>query len=162
MAGNRVIFPGSFDPFTRGHAAVVDEALRIFGQVVIGIGDNVSKRGLLTVGQREALIRDLYASDPRVEVRTYSSLTGDFARECGATVIVRGVRSAADFSYEQNIAEVNRRLYPDLATVILSTPAELSHISSSVVRELLAFGHPVDDFMPPGVDINNYLNNKNL
>lgn len=157
MAGNRVIFPGSFDPFTRGHAAVVDEALRIFGQVVIGIGDNVSKRGLLTVGQREALIRDLYASDPRVEVRTYSSLTGDFARECGASVIVRGVRSAADFGYEQNIAEVNRRLYPNLATVILSTPAELSHISSSVVRELLAFGHPVDDFMPPGVDINNYL-----
>ena len=70
---------------------------------------------------------------------------------------MRGVRSAADFGYEQNIAEVNRRLYPDLATVILSTPAELSHISSSVVRELLAFGHPVDDFMPPGVDINNYL-----
>lgn len=157
MVCNKVLFPGSFDPFTRGHAAVVEEALRIFDRVVIGIGDNVSKRGLLALGQREALIRDLYAGNPRVEVRTYSSLTGDFARECGATVIVRGVRTGYDIEYEQNMASVNRRLYPDLTTVILCTPAELSHISSSVVRELLEFGHPVDDFMPEGVDINNYL-----
>lgn len=157
MVCNKVLFPGSFDPFTRGHAAVVEEALRIFDRVVIGIGDNVSKRGLLALGQREALIRDLYAGNPRVEVRTYSSLTGDFARECGATVIVRGVRTGYDIEYEQNMASVNRRLYPDLTTVILCTPAELSHISSSVVRELLEFGHPVDDFMPEGVDINSYL-----
>lgn len=160
MVCNKVLFPGSFDPFTRGHAAVVEEALRIFDRVVIGIGDNVSKRGLLALGQREALIRDLYAGNPRVEVRTYSSLTGDFARECGATVIVRGVRTGYDIEYEQNMASVNRRLYPDLTTVILCTPAELSHISSSVVRELLEFGHPVDDFMPAGVDIKKYTGNK--
>lgn len=157
MVCNKVIFPGSFDPFTRGHAAVVEEALRIFDRVVIGIGDNLSKRGLLSVAQREALVRDLYADNPRVEVKTYSSLTGDFARECGATVIVRGVRTGYDIEYEQNMAAVNRRLYPDITTVILCTPAELSHISSSVVRELLEFNHSVDDFMPEGVDINNYL-----
>lgn len=156
----KVIFPGSFDPFTRGHAAVVDEALRIFDKVVIGIGDNVAKRGLLPVDRREALIRDLYAGNPRVEVRTYRSLTGDFARECGAQVIVRGVRTGYDIEYEQNMASVNRRLYPDITTVILCTPAELAHISSSVVRELLEFGHPVDDFMPDGVDIAAYLHQK--
>lgn len=152
-----MIFPGSFDPFTRGHAAVVDEALKIFDKVIIGIGDNVAKRGLLPVERREALIRDLYEGDSRVEVRIYSSLTGDFARECGAAAIVRGVRTGYDIEYEQNMASVNRRLYPDLTTVILCTPAELSHISSSVVRELLEFGHPVGDFMPDGIEIEKYL-----
>jgi pantetheine-phosphate adenylyltransferase len=152
-----VIFPGSFDPFTRGHAAVVDEALRLFDKVVIGVGDNISKRGLLTIEQRVALIEESYAANPRVEVKTYSSLTGDFALECGAKAIVRGVRSCADFEYEQNMATMNRHLFPSLSTIILSTPVELSHISSSAVRELLAFGRSVDEFMPESIDINNFL-----
>lgn len=162
MSSTKVLFPGSFDPFTRGHEAVVEEALRIFDTVVIGIGDNIGKRGLLPVERRAALIRDLYARNPRVEVQIYSSLTGDFARSCGAQVIVRGVRTGYDIEYEQNMASVNRRLYPDITTVILCTPAELSHISSSVVRELLEFGHAVDDFMPAGIDINKYLQSKSL
>lgn len=160
MESRKVIFPGSFDPFTRGHAAVVEEALRIFDKVIVGIGDNRSKRGLMSPERRAALIRDLYAGNPRVEVEIYSSLTGDFARQCGAVAIVRGVRTGCDFEYEQNMAAVNRRLYPDLATVILCTPAELSHISSSVVRELLEFGHSVDEFMPRGVDIARYIEKK--
>lgn len=155
---NTVIFPGSFDPFTRGHAAVVEEALRLFDKVVIGVGENVAKRGLLAIEQRVALIESVYASNPRVEVRTYRSLTGDFALECGARAIVRGVRTGYDIEYEQNMASVNRHLYPLLSTVILCTPAELSHISSSVVRELLSFGHDVSEFMPQGVDITKYLN----
>lgn len=153
-----VIFPGSFDPFTRGHAAVVDEALRLFDKVVIGVGDNISKRGLLTIEQRVALIEECYAANPRVEVKTYCSLTGDFALECGAKAIVRGVRSCADFEYEQNMATMNRHLFPSLSTIILSTPVELSHISSSAVRELLAFGRDVKEFLPQNVDINKYLN----
>lgn len=152
------IFPGTFDPFTLGHAAVVDESLRLFDKVVIGVGDNVSKRSLLSVESRVALIESVYASNPRVEVRSYCSLTGDFAREVGACAIVRGVRSVVDFEYEQNMAMVNRNLYPSLSTVILSTPAELAHISSSVVRELLSFGRDVGEFLPEGVDINKYLN----
>ena len=154
---NIVIFPGSFDPFTRGHAAVVEEALRLFDKVVIGVGDNISKRGLLPVEKRVALIEELYAANPRVEVKTYRSLTGDFALECGAKAIVRGVRTGTDFEYEQNMAAVNRHLYPSLSTIILSTPAELSHISSSVVRELLSFGREVGDFLPEGVDISRFL-----
>ncbi|MBQ3260820.1 MAG: pantetheine-phosphate adenylyltransferase, partial [Alistipes sp.] len=114
---NIVIFPGSFDPFTRGHAAVVEEALRLFDRVVIGVGDNISKRGLLSVDSRVALIEEVYASNPRVEVRTYRSLTGDFAEECGARAIVRGVRTGYDIEYEQNMAAVNRHLYPSLSTV---------------------------------------------
>ena len=155
---NIVIFPGSFDPFTRGHAAVVEEALRLFDRVVIGVGDNISKRGLLSVDSRVALIEEVYASNPRVEVRTYRSLTGDFAEECGARAIVRGVRTGYDIEYEQNMGAGNRHLYPSLSTVILCTPAELSHISSSIVRELLSFGRDVSEFIPQGVDINKYLN----
>ena len=136
---------------------MVDEALRLFDRVVIGVGDNISKRGLLSVEQRVALIEELYATNPRVEVRTYRSLTGDFALECGAQAVVRGVRTVSDFEYEQNMAAVNRHLYPELSTVILSTPAELSHISSSVVRELLSFGREVSEFLPEGIDINKYL-----
>ena len=153
-----VLFPGSFDPFTRGHAAVVEEALRLFDRVVIGVGDNISKRGLLSIEQRVRLIEEFYSSNSRVEVRAYRSLTGDVAQECGAQAIVRGVRTTADFEYEQTMAAVNRHLYPSLTTVILATPAELSHISSSAVRELLAFGRDVSGFMPEGVDINEYLN----
>ena len=157
MEQNVVIFPGSFDPFTRGHAAVVEEALRLFDKVVIGVGDNTSKRGLLTVETRVKLIAEAYGANPRVEVRAYSSLTGDFALECGAKAIVRGVRTGTDFEYEQNMAAVNRHLYPSLSTVILTTPAELAYISSSAVRELLVFGRDVSELLPEGIDINSFL-----
>lgn len=151
------LFAGSFDPFTRGHEAVVEEALRLFDEVVIGVGDNISKRGLLSVEQRCQLIEDLYADNDRVRVAKYSTLTGDFAREVGATALVRGVRNTVDFEFERTIEATNRQLFPELTTVLLVTPAEYMHISSSTVRELLAFGREVDDYMPQNIKIENYL-----
>lgn len=151
------LFAGSFDPFTRGHEAVVEEALRLFDEVVIGVGDNVSKKGLLSVDERCRLIEDLYADNERVRVAKYSTLTGDFAREVGATALVRGVRNTIDFEFERTIEATNRNLFPDLTTILLVTPAEYMHISSSVVRELLAFGRSVDEFMPSKIKIENYL-----
>ena len=151
------LFAGSFDPFTRGHEAVVEEALRLFDEVVIGVGDNVSKKRLLSVDERYRLIEDLYADNERVRVAKYSTLTGDFAREVGATALVRGVRNTIDFEFERTIEATNRNLFPDLTTVLLVTPAEYMHISSSVVRELLAFGRSVDEFMPSKIKIENYL-----
>ena len=151
------LFAGSFDPFTRGHEAVVEEALRLFDEVVIGVGDNISKRGLLSVEQRCQLIEDLYADNDRVRVAKYSTLTGDFAREVGATALVRGVRNTVDFEFERTIEATNRQLFPELTTVLLVTPAEYMHISSSTVRELLAFGREVDSYMPQNIKIENYL-----
>ena len=151
------LFAGSFDPFTRGHEAVVEEALRLFDEVVIGVGDNISKRGLLSVEQRCQLIEDLYADNDRVRVAKYSTLTGDFAREVGATALVRGVRNTVDFEFERTIEATNRQLFPELTTVLLVTPAEYMHISSSTVRELLAFGREVDSYMPQHIKIENYL-----
>ena len=151
------LFAGSFDPFTRGHETIVEEALRLFDEVVIGVGENVSKRGLLPIEERCRLIEDLYAENERVRVAKYSTLTGDFAREVGATVLVRGVRNTVDFEFERSIEATNRNIFPDLTTVLLVTPAEYTHISSSVVRELLAFGRSVAEFVPSKIDITKYL-----
>lgn len=151
------IFPGSFDPFTRGHQALVDEALSLFDKVIIAIGENVNKRSLLSLEARKKLIEDLYADNKRVECITYSSLTGDAARRVGATAIIRGVRNTIDFEYERTLAQTNRRLYPDITTLLLFTPAEYADVSSSTVRELLAFGREVDWLLPEGVDLKEYM-----
>ena len=151
------IFPGSFDPFTRGHAALVEEALHLFDRVVIGIGNNTSKQGLLRVENRKRLIDDIYRHNPRVEARIYTGLTGEFAEEVGACAISRGERTTTDCEYERTMEATNHRIYPDITTVMLFTPAPVADISSSTVREVLSFGRNVEEFLPEGIDINNYL-----
>ncbi len=151
------IFPGSFDPFTRGHAALVDEALNLFDRVVIGIGNNTLKQGMLTVENRKRLIDDIYAGNERVEARIYTGLTGEFAEQVDACAIIRGVRNTTDFEYERTMEATNRRIYPGITTVMLFTPAPVADISSSTVREVLSFGRTVEEFLPEGIDINNYL-----
>ena len=152
------IFPGSFDPFTKGHEAVVEEALKLFDKVVVAIGHNIQKRGFLTIETRKALIEKVYANKPRVEVTTYTTLTGDEARRVGATAIVRSVRNMTDFDYERTIANANRFVYEDLSTVIVLVPVEVEHISSSLVRELHTFGRDVDSLLPEGITLTEYLN----
>lgn len=154
------IFPGSFDPFTKGHEAVVEEALKLFDKVVVAIGHNIHKRGFLPVEVRKALIERVYESEPRVEVTTYTTLTGDEAQRVGATAIVRSVRNMTDFDYERTIANANRFVYKDLSTVILFVPVEVEHISSSLVRELHAFGRDVDGLLPEGIALSDYLNSE--
>ncbi len=139
------IFPGSFDPFTRGHEALVEQALRLFDRVIIPIEN------------RRKLIADLYAREPRIEARIYAGLTGDFARETGACAILRGVRNTTDFEYERTMEATNHRIYPEITTVMLFTPSDVADIASSTVREVLAFGRTVDEFMPRGIRIENYL-----
>ena len=137
------IFPGSFDPFTRGHEAIVEKALHLFDKVIIGIGSNVAKQGLLSVENRKRLI--------------YGGMTGDFAQQVGAAAVIRGVRNTTDFEYERTMEATNHRLHPDIITVMLFTPAPVADIASSTVREVLAFGRTVDEFMPEGIDIKKYL-----
>jgi pantetheine-phosphate adenylyltransferase len=153
----RAIFPGSFDPFTRGHQALVQEALTIFDEVVIAIGENVSKQYLLPLESRIELIQELYKDTPQVKCMSYSTLTGDFALSIGAEAMIRGVRNMIDFEYERTMAQTNKRLYPTLTTVILLTPPELADVSSSTVRELLKFSQEVSDFIPEGIDFHKYL-----
>lgn len=151
------IFPGSFDPFTRGHQAIVEEALRLFDKVVIAIGYNTAKRGMLTVEARKSLIERVYLNDPRVEVTTYTTLTGDEARRVGATTMIRSVRNTTDFEYERTLDRINREIYPDLRTIFIIAPAEVEHISSSLVRELHTFNHDTKSLLPEGIDLKDYL-----
>ena len=154
------IFPGSFDPFTRGHEAIVKEALTIFDEVIIAIGENIDKRCMLPLTSRQQLIKELYHDNPRVKCMTYSTLTGAFALEVGAEAIVRGVRNSVDFEFERTMAQTNKRLYPTLTTVILLTPPHLSDVSSSTVRELLKFEQDVSEFLPDGVNLGKYMAKK--
>ena len=151
------LFPGSFDPFTLGHQAIVENGLKIFDRIVVGIGSNSEKNGLLTVENRKRLIDDVFRNEERVEARVYTGLTGEFAEAAGACAIIRGVRNTTDFEYERTMEATNHRIYPDITTVMLFTPSPVADISSSTVREVLSFGRTVEEFMPIGIDINKYL-----
>lgn len=148
----RAIFPGTFDPFTVGHFSVVKRALTFMDEIVIGIGINESKRTWFSTEKRVQMIRELYADEPRIKVEAYSGLTIDFARECGAKFIVRGIRTVRDFEYEETIADINRKM-AGIETILLFTEPELTSVSSTIVRELLQFGKDVTPFLPEGMKL---------
>lgn len=145
------LFPGSFDPFTVGHYSIVTRALAFVDEVVIAIGINESKRALLlSLEKRKEIINKAFADEPRIRVESYDSLTVDFAKEIGATIILRGIRSIADFEYEKTVADANRRL-SGIDTILLFTEPQHSFISSTVVRDILHYGKDVKCFLPPNV-----------
>ncbi len=144
------LFPGSFDPFTLGHAQLVERALVLFDRIVIAIGCNDQKRGCIPVDERVTALQALYHDEPRIQVVSYNTLTVQLARQMGATAILRGVRNTADFLYEQEIAEMNRQL-TGIETVLLFTQPELAHVSSSMVRELARYGQDITPFLPKGL-----------
>lgn len=142
------LFAGSFDPFTVGHASVVDRALPLFDRLVIAVGINAEKTSAASAADRLAAIRAVYDGDPRVEVIACSGeLTVDLARRIGARWLLRGVRSVRDFEYERDMADLNRRL-SGIETLILFSLPEHGAVSSSVVRELASYGRDVTPFLP--------------
>lgn len=148
-----LLFPGSFDPFTLGHASLVQRAIDLWGPLVIAVGYNEEKQGWLPVEERVRALREYYKDEPRVSVEAYTGLTTDFAERIGARAILRGLRSVKDYEYELHMADVNRRL-TGVETVILFTEPHLSALSSSVVRELARFGRDVQEFLPAGLTYN--------
>ncbi|MBR3022625.1 MAG: pantetheine-phosphate adenylyltransferase [Bacteroidaceae bacterium] len=143
----KAVFPGTFDPFTVGHYDIVRRALTFTDEIIIAVGVNELKHTLTELNERLATIRELYANEPRVSVTAYDGLTTDFARSVGALFILRGVRNISDFEYERNMADINRHL-TGIETVLLFSSPELAYISSSMVRELIHLGKPVDEFLP--------------
>ena len=143
----KCLFPGSFDPFTLGHKSIVDRVLPMADEVVIAIGVNAGKKSMFSLEERVAQIQKVYANEPRVEVRSYTDLTVDFARREGAQFIVKGVRSVKDFEYEREQADINRRL-SGLETILLFAEPGMEAVSSSLVRELQRFGRDVSEFLP--------------
>ena len=145
------IFPGSFDPFTRGHEAIVEKALHLFDKVIIGIGSNVAKKGLLSVENRKRLIDDYYAGDARVEAMIYGGMTGDFAQQVGAAAVIRGVRNTTDFDVEYQMALINRGIHPELETLLLPASAAYQHFSSSMAREMIRYHQPLENYLPASI-----------
>ncbi|MBQ3189197.1 MAG: pantetheine-phosphate adenylyltransferase [Bacteroidaceae bacterium] len=141
------LFAGSFDPFTMGHHRIVQRALNMFDTVVVAVGHNMGKDTMFPTEKRVADIRALYKDDNRVQVLAYSGLTVDFAKSVGAACLLRGVRSVKDFEYERDLADINLRL-SGMETLFLVSEPQYAAISSSVVRELLAYGKDVSAFMP--------------
>lgn len=155
---NRIaLFPGSFDPFTLGHYAIVEQGLRLFDKVIVGIGDNGEKRGLLSTENRVRLIQDIYADEDRVDAVAYDGLTGNYCTEQNIPFMLRGMRNTVDFEYERGVMMVNQKLYPHLTTVLVFTPPEYVAVSSSIIRELIHFGSNPMELMPKKIDIKNYL-----
>lgn len=143
----KALFPGTFDPFTIGHQSLVKRGLTLVDEIVIAIGLNEKKQTYFSLEKRLDAIRLLYKENPKVKVIAYDSLTVDFAREMDCRFILRGIRTVNDFEYEKSIADVNRKL-SGIETFILFTEPEHTHISSSIVRELLRYGKDISLFVP--------------
>lgn len=148
----RALYAGSFDPFTRGHADIVTRGLALFDEVIVAIGTNEAKRNLFSAEERLAQISAFYAKEPRVRVVTYTGLTVTLAQELDVTVLLRGVRSSTDMEYERTLADLNRHM-ADMETVLLPASQRFTHISSTVVRELLHYGGDVSAFLPVGFSL---------
>ena len=148
MAKNKKIgiFPGSFDPFTKGHQDVVEQALTLFDEVIIGIGVNESKKYMFELEKRKKHIESLFESNEAVKVYTYTGLTVEFANEIGAQFIIRGLRDSRDFSYERAIAHMNDQL-SEIKSVFFLTKPEYGAINSTIVREIYKNGGVIDRFV---------------
>lgn len=144
-------YSGTFDPITFGHTDIIQRASRMFPRVIVAVGLNPSKNPRFTIEERVDLVRASSSKLKNVEVKPFSGLVVDFARDNGVTVLVRGVRSVGDFDYEKQMAVMNRDLYPKLDTVMLVPAPEHAHLSSSLVRELASLGAPIEKFVPEPV-----------
>lgn len=148
------LFPGSFDPFTKGHESVVRKALPLFDEIVIGIGQNSTKNSMFTLEQRVNWISKVFADCKTVSIKPYSGLTIDFCKEIGSKFILRGLRNPNDYQYESNIAMMNQALDAEILSVFLVCDAEYAAINSTIVREIHKNGGEVRQFLPEAIDLN--------
>jgi len=147
----KALFPGSFDPFTAGHLNILKRALTMFDEVVVAVGINQDKRGFFSMDQRMDIIRQAVKDMKGVSVIKYDNLTIDTCRALGIRHIVRGVRNMLDFENERAIADMNRRIEPEIETIIIPTAQEFAHISSSAVRDIIKHSGDTSAFLPQGV-----------
>jgi len=146
-----VVYPGTFDPFTRGHEDLVRRAATLFGKVIVGVAESSAKQPYFTASERVAMVREVLSTYANVEVMAFSGLLMDFVHERGARVILRGLRAVSDFEYEFQMAGMNRHLYPDVETLFLTPSEQYMFISATIVREIAKFGGDVAQFVPPAV-----------
>lgn len=142
-----VVYPGTFDPITNGHVDLVERAARMFGHVIVAIAHSENKRPLFDLEERAALCQQALAHIDNVEIRPFTGLLTQFVVSCGTNIVLRGLRSGADFEYELQLANMNRALSPRFESVFLTPPDHLSYISATLVREIASMGGNVEPFV---------------
>jgi pantetheine-phosphate adenylyltransferase len=150
------VFPGSFDPFTIGHESIVKRASAMFDKIIIMIGFNANKKSFFSIEKRVKWINQVFENQPKIEVIVHEGLTVDFCRAVGARYILRGLRTASDFEYERAIAQVNKKMHPEIETVFLLTLPEHTPINATIIRDIVFHGGDASMFLPEGLDINEF------
>lgn len=147
------VFPGSFDPITRGHENIILRAMDLFDEIVVAIGSNAEKQAFFSVEKRIGWIRQVFADYPQISVQSYQGLTIDLCRRIKAGYILRGLRTSADFEFERSIGQINKKMYPDIETVFLLTLPEYTALTSSIVRDIIRHGGNPQPFIPEVIKI---------
>jgi pantetheine-phosphate adenylyltransferase len=150
------VFPGSFDPFTIGHEAIIRRAMSLFDEIIIAVGANVLKKNFYSLETRKEMIIKVFRDEPRVSVDHYEGLTVDFCRKNGAGYILRGLRTSADFEFERAIGQVNKSMAPAIESVFLLTVPEHSFINSTIVRDIIKSGGDASKFVPAAINLKDY------
>ena len=150
------VFPGSFDPFTIGHEAIIRRAMSLFDEIIIAVGANALKKNFYSLETRKEMIARVFENEPRVRVDHYEGLTVDYCKKNGAGYLLRGLRTAADFEFERAIGQVNMSIAPGIESVFLLTVPEHSFINSSIVRDIIRSGGDASKFVPAGINLNDY------
>ena len=147
------VFPGAFSPFSLGHKAVVDSALPLLDKEIIAVGNNPEKNQYFSIKKRLKWINDVYKNMPNISVEQYEGLTVDFCKTVNANFIVRGLRDSHNFKFEKNIAQMNKKLNAEIETIFIITPPDLSHISSTILRDIIKNGGDISTFIPKEISI---------
>ncbi len=147
------VFPGSFDPITRGHVSIIRRALPLFDKMIVAIGENGEKKSFFPLERRMEWLNHIFGREPRIEISTYSGMTIDFCRREKAKFILRGLRSSADFEFERSIGQMNKLMHPDIETVFFLCAPEYASVSSSIVRDIIRNGGDVKQIVPEGLTI---------
>jgi pantetheine-phosphate adenylyltransferase len=149
----KAIFPGSFDPFTVGHEALVQRSLNLFDEITVAVGYNSEKRYMFDIDTRVAIVKSVFKDNPHIKVISYSGLTVDLCRSLGVYFLIRGLRTASDFEFERAIGQINKQLEPKIETVFMLIAPEHSAVSSSIVRDILTNDGDASLFLPEGLDL---------
>jgi len=145
------VFPGSFDPITKGHESIINRAIPLFDEIIVAIGINSEKKHFFPLEKRLGWLKKVFQDEPKITVTSYEGLTVDFCKKKGVGFILRGLRTSADFEFERSIGQINKKIFPDIETVFLLTTPELTALNSSIVRDILRHGGDASSFVPEGV-----------